>query len=505
MSQVEDHRDLQKRLDFIGIDGDVRTTLRSLAPSLGPKLDAALTAFYAKLKATPETAKFFSSDDHMATAKQRQMSHWAVLAEASFDAQYVEKVRAVGATHARIGLDPQLYIGGYALVMEHLIHAIITEKSSRFGTKKPAALAREIGSLVKAAMLDMDYSISVYLTIMEDERRRVEAEKLAAEAQQHDALEALDDVLKGLASGDFEARLSADLPANFTRMVEDYNDSAEKLRGKLATVRNAGEGILVTTNAITQASQDLARRTEDQAQGLEESSATLHQLTASVSGTAEGASRAASAVEVALSEAHASRPVVSQAVAAMSEIEKSSTEISKIIGVIDEIAFQTNLLALNAGVEAARAGEAGRGFAVVAQEVRALAQRCASAAREIKDLISASSRQVQSGADLVNNAGVAIGQITQRIDDINEIVTTIATDAASQSSGLTEVSGALARLDAITQQNSSMVQETSTQTTELRDAVERLVTALRGFRTRSAERLEKDRLARLAGTASKAA
>jgi methyl-accepting chemotaxis protein len=189
----------------------------------------------------------------------------------------------------------------------------------------------------------------------------------------------------------------------------------------------------------------------------------------------------------------------------MGEIEKSSAEISKIIGVIDEIAFQTNLLALNAGVEAARAGEAGRGFAVVAQEVRALAQRCASAAREIKDLISASSRQVQAGADLVNHAGTAISQITQRIDDINDIVTTIAADAANQSGGLTEVSGALARLDQITQQNSSMVQETSTQTSELRDAVERLVTALRGFRTRSAERLENDRLAQLTGARPRAA
>ena len=189
----------------------------------------------------------------------------------------------------------------------------------------------------------------------------------------------------------------------------------------------------------------------------------------------------------------ASGPVVKQAVAAMGEIERSSDEISKIIGVIDEIAFQTNLLALNAGVEAARAGEAGRGFAVVAQEVRALAQRCADAAKEIKDLISDSSRQVQAGVDLVNNAGAALSQITTRIDDINTIVKTIATEAAHQSIGLHEVNGALSRMDSLTQENSAMVRETSKQTSDLRDAVERLVTALRGFKTRSAERLARDR------------
>ncbi|SMF09057.1 methyl-accepting chemotaxis protein [Xaviernesmea oryzae] len=497
MSSAEEKRELQKRLDFVGLDQEARAALRRLAPVINAGLPAALGALYKKIQSTPDTAGFFSSQSHMEGAKRRQTSHWAVVGEANYDERYVEGVRAVGAAHAHIGLDPRWYIGGYAIVLEQLIHAVMAaNRPSRFGRGNSEKLAKEISALVKAAMLDMDYSISVYLDIQAEERRRAQEAKRAADQEQEVALEALDDVLRGLATGDLETRLSHDLPANFARMVKDYNDSAEKLRLTMATVRHAGEEILTSTNAISQASRDLAQRTEEQAQGLEESSATLLQLTQSVSGTADGASKAAAAVDVALSEARASGPVVKQAVSAMGEIERSSDEISKIIGVIDEIAFQTNLLALNAGVEAARAGEAGRGFAVVAQEVRALAQRCADAAKEIKDLISDSSRQVQAGVDLVNNAGAALSQITDRIDDINTIVKTIAGEAANQSSGLKEVSGALTRMDTITQDNSSMVLETSQQTSDLRDAVERLVTALRGFKTRSAERLARDRQAR---------
>ncbi|WP_105425475.1 globin-coupled sensor protein [Neorhizobium tomejilense] len=494
MSSAEEKRELQKRLDFIGLDQEARSTLRRLAPTINAGLSAALGALYKKIQSTPDTAKFFTNQAHVESAKKRQMSHWNVVGEAKYDERYVESVQAVGVAHAHSGLDPRWHIGGQALVVESLIHKVMAENwPSRFGRGKSEKLAKDVATLVKAAMLDLDYSISAYLEIQAEQRRHAEEAKLAADEEQEVALEALDDVLKGLAAGDLESRLSSALPENFVRMAEGYNGSAEKLRGTLATVRHAGEEILVSTNGISQASKDLARRTEEQAQGLEESSATLHQLTHSVSGTAEGASKAAGAVDVALSEARASGPVVKQAVAAMGEIERSSDEISKIIGVIDEIAFQTNLLALNAGVEAARAGEAGRGFAVVAQEVRALAQRCADAAKEIKDLISDSSRQVQAGVDLVNNAGAALSQITTRIDDINTIVKTIATEAAHQSIGLHEVNGALSRMDSLTQENSAMVLETSKQTSDLRDAVERLVTALRGFKTRSAERLARDR------------
>jgi methyl-accepting chemotaxis protein len=172
---------------------------------------------------------------------------------------------------------------------------------------------------------------------------------------------------------------------------------------------------------------------------------------------------------------------VGNAVAAMSEIEKSSGQISQIIGVIDEIAFQTNLLALNAGVEAARAGEAGRGFAVVASEVRALAQRSADAAKEIKALISASTTQVASGVELVGETGRVLGRILVQVTEINGIVAEIAASAAEQSTGLAEVNTAVNQMDQLTQQNAAMVEQSTAASHSLAHEADALATLIGRF------------------------
>lgn len=485
MISTEDKAALAKRLDFIGLDERARGVLRAMGPTIRANVGAALTVFYKKVRSTPETARFFRSDEHMSGAKARQEEHWAVVGAAQYDEKYVEGVQAVGRAHARIGLEPRWYIGGYAVLLEQLVHAVIKDRwPGRFGKKGSETLAQEVGVVVKAALLDMDYSISIYLDILSDQRNQAEAARLKAEEEQTQALATLTDALSRLAKGDLEYHLPDDMPVNFQKVAVDYNESVKTLAGTLRTARSAGEEILKSTSSIAEATNNLAHRTEQQAAGLEESTAALSELSGSVSSAAEGAQRASGVVRLALDEAQASGEVVTSAVTAMGAIEKSSEAISKIIGVIDEIAFQTNLLALNAGVEAARAGEAGRGFAVVAQEVRELAQRCANAAKEIKGLISQSSTQVQSGVSLVNGAGEALQKIITRIDEINAIVSKIAHAAVDQSGGLKEVSTAVGSMDSITQQNAAMVEETSAQTQTLREEVERLVGSLRGFKTR---------------------
>jgi methyl-accepting chemotaxis protein len=228
-----------------------------------------------------------------------------------------------------------------------------------------------------------------------------------------------------------------------------------------------------------QASEDLSQRTVQQAASLEETAAALDEITATIRKTAEGANEARQLVAAAKTDAARSGEVVKETVAAMIGIEGSSRQISNIIGVIDEIAFQTNLLALNAGVEAARAGDAGRGFAVVATEVRTLAQRSATAAKEIKALISASSAQVATGVTLVGETGKALNRTLAQVEKINNLIVDIAASAREQATGLQQVNITMSQMDQVTQQNAAMVEQATASSNSLAMEAEALATRFR--------------------------
>ena len=267
--------------------------------------------------------------------------------------------------------------------------------------------------------------------------------------------------LDSLARGDLTTRVDTELEGAFGKLRTDFNDAIEALAAVLAAVQASAAGISEGADEILQASDDLSLRTEKHAAGLEQTSAAMQQITETVRQTAEGVSRVNGVVVETRSDAERSGEVVRRAVEAMSGIERASHEIGDIISVIDGIAFQTNLLALNAGVEAARAGDAGRGFAVVAQEVRALAQRSADAARDVKKRIGSSTEQVGAGAKLVVEAGNALTRIIARVGEIGALVAQIAEAADQQSTGLVQVSKAIAEMDGVTQQNAAMVEQTT--------------------------------------------
>ncbi|MCB1380676.1 MAG: methyl-accepting chemotaxis protein [Alphaproteobacteria bacterium] len=275
--------------------------------------------------------------------------------------------------------------------------------------------------------------------------------------------------LANLAKGNLQYRISSIFPQDFDHLRQAFNRSAEALASTLLHVKAGAAGIRSGSGEIAVASDDLARRTETQAASLEETAAAMSQIAAMLRKTADGAAKTREVVLAAKSDADDGGEVVGRAVAAMTNIEKSSNQIHQIIGVIDEIAFQTNLLALNAGVEAARAGETGRGFAVVASEVRALAQRSADAAKEIKQLLTMSRGQVEHGVALVSETGIALGRIVERIATIASAITEIASNVEQQSAGLREVNIAIDSLDQVTQQNAAMVEQANAATRSLSD------------------------------------
>jgi methyl-accepting chemotaxis protein len=294
------------------------------------------------------------------------------------------------------------------------------------------------------------------------EARRQNDEVLAAvEAQRTFVVSQLAVGLAELSGGNLTFRLSEAFAPEFEKLRDDFNGAMDQLQDAMKLIKTGAMGIRTGVDEISQAAGDLSRRTEQQAASLEETAATLDQITVTIQRTANGSAEASSVVLAAKTDAERSGQIVRDAVGAMSEIEQSAKQIAQIIGVIDEIAFQTNLLALNAGVEAARAGDAGRGFAVVASEVRALAQRSAAAAKEIKALISTSTTQVNNGVQLVGQTGEALERILESVAGINALVAEIAASAKDQATGLHEVNTAIDQMDQVTQQNASMVQEST--------------------------------------------
>ncbi|WP_292039406.1 MULTISPECIES: methyl-accepting chemotaxis protein [unclassified Brevundimonas] len=307
----------------------------------------------------------------------------------------------------------------------------------------------------------------------EEERLQTEAERAARAEEARVAVSAVADGLAALAKGDLTHRITANITGSAAPLKADFNSAVEKLESAVAIIIDRAGAIGAAAQQISEASDDLSRRTEQQAASLEETAAAVEQITSTVARSAEGAEEAGSMVRASYSQAAEGQKVVNSAVSAMGQIEESSNQIGAIIGVIDEIAFQTNLLALNAGVEAARAGDAGRGFAVVASEVRALAQRSAEAAKEIKTLIHASSQQVGQGVNLVNETGRALQKIAEHIGRLTNIAAEIEASSKEQATGLAEVNMAVSQMDQVTQQNAAMVEESTAASRSLaQDAAE---------------------------------
>ena len=319
------------------------------------------------------------------------------------------------------------------------------------------------------------------ITKIENDRVKNEADIARHAKEQEQVVSTLARSLKMLSEGDLTHKIEEEFTGDYTQLRSDFNSAIETLNGTMKNIVGNAVGIQNGAREISQASDDMAKRTENQAAALEETAAALDEITATVQGSAKSADQANTVVTDTRNEAEKSGEVVRKAVEAMDAIKDSSGEIEKIIGVIDEIAFQTNLLALNAGVEAARAGEAGRGFAVVASEVRALAQRSSDAAKDIKTLISASGKHVETGVDLVGQTGIALEKIVTSVAEVSTLVESIAGSAQEQSVALGEVNSAVNDMDRVTQQNAAMVEESTAAAHALTNEAQELTRLVRQF------------------------
>ena len=284
--------------------------------------------------------------------------------------------------------------------------------------------------------------------------------------------------------GDLTEKIDEEYLGTFDELKNDANKTIDKLTDVVSRIKESSGLVNSGSSEISQGNLNLSNRTEAQASSLEQTSASMTEMTSTVQNNAENAKQAKVLANNSREQAENGGEVVSKAVAAMDKINHASNKIADIIGVIDEIAFQTNLLALNAAVEAARAGEQGRGFAVVATEVRNLAGRSATAAKEIKDLIQDSVIKVKEGAILVNQSGETLTQITASIKEVDDIIGDITIASQEQSLGIEQANKAILEMDGSTQQNAALVEEISAsaesmseQSNELNNLVEFFVVA----------------------------
>ena len=441
--------EVASRLSFMAFDDAQRRRLAATKPQIGALIGAALDRFYGQASATPATNAFFRDKAQMEKAKSAQQAHWLHIADASFDDAFYESVRRIGSVHARIGLDPRWYIGAYALVLEELLRGLGGKQSffARVRSLFKTSETQEASiAVVKAALLDMDLSVSIYFE--------------QAQAERSAAIESLSVALESLAEGNLSTDITG-LPNGFEQLEQNFNDALANLRGLIGSVTESAALIRTGSGEIADASEDLARRTESNAASLEETSAALTQIDGRIKATAEAASRTVRRADEAIATVTTGRSVADEAVQAMSRVRDSAKGIDEVIEGVDKIAFQTRVLAMNAAVEAGRAGDAGRGFAVVADLVSALAMRAEEEAKRARDQLTVTQTDILKAVGAVQRVDGALAGITEGVGEVHQLLGGMAVDNQAQASAISQISVAVTTMDQATQQNAAMVEETS--------------------------------------------
>lgn len=380
----------------------------------------------------------------------------------------------------------EISVGGRAFRL--IANPVFGDDGSRYGTvvqwldrTEEVAAEREVAHIIGAAAAG-DFSQRLSVDGKEGFFKLLSENVNLLIGTAAEGLEEVAKVLEHLSRGDLTYRIDRQYEGVFGRLASNANMTVDNLAGLISQIRETTDTINTASREIAQGNQNLSSRTEQQAANLQETASSMEQITGTVRQNADNAQQASSLAATASNTASVGGQVVSEVVTTMAEINHSAKKIVDIISVIDGIAFQTNILALNAAVEAARAGEQGRGFAVVASEVRNLAQRSATAAKEIKFLIGDSVDKVESGSRLVDQAGQTMSQIVEAVRQVAELMSEISSASLEQSSGIEQINHAVTQMDENTQQNAALVEEAAAAAESLEEQASVLSEAVAAFR-----------------------
>ncbi len=436
------YTDISERLGFMKLDHNSSQTLKEIAGVVREALPGVLEEFYAHVRAWPQVARHFGGESVMNMAKNKQVEHWSIILRGDFSQEYVTSVRRIGQTHARIGLEPRWYIAGYSFIMERVVALIARHCQAKafppgvkFKTPADRAKAdaectatnaRYSGAFLRAALLDMDFAISIYLEEGELAKQRA-LQEIAGKFEQ-----SVGNIVTTVAAAATELEHTA----------RSMSAIAEATSGKAIAVSAAAE------EATTSVSQ-VASSTGELEQAVGEIS---RQVTQASKMASSGVVKARGTSEI------------------MVQLSQAADKIGKVVSLISDIAAQTNLLALNATIESARAGEAGRGFAVVAAEVKALAGQTSKATEEI-------GQQIAAMQEISRQSVAAISDIQASINEIDSVSTAISAAVEEQSATTREIARSTGEAAIGTKEVTRHITEVQREASETGDAASQVVEA----------------------------